>query len=256
MSLWGYKDANDFMERSGYVIDGIWYPRVTKIVEIKSKPALYFYYAEAASYAAANASTKKSAEEGTLIHNTIEKILLGENPEIEESVRPAIAAFKDFFEKNSIQTSKDFIEKRILSREHRYAGTIDALVLLDGKFGVLDVKTSQSIYRDYNLQTSAYMDALKNDFRNLQTRWILRVDQIKTCLACEATMRPKGDKQKIRAATYGHRMCPDDSHEWGELKGVTELKEFPCWKGDFSAFLGAKKLWEWENDFWLRKVGY
>ena len=32
-----YKDANDFKEKSGYTIDGVWYPRVTKIVTIKVK---------------------------------------------------------------------------------------------------------------------------------------------------------------------------------------------------------------------------
>ena len=28
------------------------------------------------------------------------------------------------------------------------------------------------------------------------------------------------------------------------------------WQSDFEGFLGAKRLWEWENEFWLRKIGY
>jgi len=40
------------------------------------------------------------------------------------------------------------------------------------------------------------------------------------------------------------------------MQGHIELKEFPYWHDDFQAFLGAKKLWEWEHDYWLKKIGY
>ena len=45
-------------------------------------------------------------------------------------------------------------------------------------------------------------------------------------------------------------------HEWGKTEGVIELKEFPEWKTDYHAFLGAKRLWEWENEEILKQVGY
>src|SRR3989344_4935862 len=123
MSMWDYKDEKDFREKCGYEINGKWYPRVTKILEIKSKPALYFYYGEAASYKAAQASTQKSAEEGTMIHEVSEAILLGQTPEIPEQIRPAISAFKDYLDRNNIQTSPELVEKRIFNKDHRYAGT-------------------------------------------------------------------------------------------------------------------------------------
>lgn len=252
-----YKDAEEFKSLCGYAIDGAWYPRVTKIIDIKAKPALYFYYAQAASYAAANQQTQKSAAEGTLIHEAVEKILIGENPEIDPSIAPSITAFREFLEKNRVQVEPAHVEKRIVNAEHRYAGTIDTLALIDGKFGVLDIKTSQSIYRDYNLQTAAYMGALTRDplLAGLTTRWILRIDQIKTCQRCEATLRPKGGRDKVREPKNGP-VCEDGNHEWNELKGVVEIKEFPYWEEDFSAFVAAKKLWEWENEFWLKRIGY
>jgi len=257
MSLFDFKSAEDFKEQCGYTIDDIWYPRVTKIVGIKAKPALLFYYAEAKSYAEANAQTKKSAEEGTAIHNACEKIFVGENPVVEAQIAPAITAFQEFMSHKNIQVAPDFIERRIVSFDHRYAGTMDALALIDGKLGVLDIKTSQAIYRDYNLQTSAYMDALHRELKTPpQTRWILRIDQAKACLTCGASLRTKGGKEKIRTAKYRGASCPEGQHEWSETRGIIELKEFPYWKEDFDAFLGAKKLWEWENDSWLRKVGY
>jgi len=252
--MFDFKNIEDFKEKCGYVIDGQWYPRVTKIVEIKSKPALYWFYGEAASYNAARQITEKSAEEGTLIHEITEKFLVGENPEIPAEINPAIAAFLNFLEEKNIQVDKEFVEKRIFHPEHRYAGTIDTLALIDGKFGVLDIKTSQAIYRDYNLQTSAYIEALLSELPSLETRWILRIDQIKTCLKCGATMRPKGGRNKIRRGRVSP--CAETEHPWSALTGKVELQEFPFWKEDFEAFLGAKKLWQWENAKWLKEAGY
>lgn len=257
MSFYHYNTPEDFKSLNGYEINDFWYPRVTKIVEIKAKPALYRYYGEAESYAKAMAQTKKSAEEGTLIHETVEKILLGETPDIDPTIAPAVKAFMEFLETNNIQVDPDYVERRIINRPHRYAGTIDALALINGKIGILDIKTSQAIFRDYNLQTAAYMDILAKESNNPQTRWILRIDQVKNCSLCGATLRVKGGREKIRLPRpAGRNGCPDSIHQWGELQGVVEIQEFPYWKEDFEAFLGAKKLWEWENDYWLKKIGY
>ncbi|MBI4991875.1 MAG: hypothetical protein HZB99_01540 [Candidatus Harrisonbacteria bacterium] len=252
--MYDFKNAEDFKEKCGYEIDGHWYPRVTKIVEIKSKPALYRFYGEAASYNAAREMTENSAKEGTLIHEVTEKFLVGEKPEIPVEIAPAINGFLNFLDERNIHVDKEFVEKRIFHPEHRYAGTIDTLALIDGKFGVLDIKTSQAIYRDYNLQTSAYIEALLAELPSLETRWILRIDQIKTCLQCKATMRPKGGRNKIRRGKS--KPCEESAHQWSDLTGITELQEFPFWKEDFQAFLGAKKLWEWENIKWLKQTGY
>lgn len=250
--MFDYKNLEDFKEKCGYEINGAWYPRVTKIVEIKAKPALYYFYGEAASYKSAKEITAKSAEEGTLVHEVIEKILVGENPEVPAAIQPAASAFLNFLNDKNIQVDKEFVEKRIFHPEHKYAGTIDTLALIDGKFGVLDIKTSQAIYRDYNLQTAAYLEALLTELPNLETRWILRIDQTHTCLKCGSTMRPKGGRNKIRRGRSSP--CAPDSHQWADLTGVIEIKEFPFWKEDFQAFLGAKRLWEWENAYWLKQL--
>lgn len=254
-----YRDKNNFKELCGYEIDGVWYPRVTKIVEIKAKPALYKYYAGLNSFQQGEDIKEKSANEGTLVHETLQSIMIGENPDINPSIKPSIDEAVKFIKHHNIQIDPDFIEKRIVNSNHRYAGTIDSVALIDGKFGVLDIKTSQSIYRDYSLQTSAYMDALKNELSGLETRWILRVDQASTCLKCGSIMRAKGGREKIRKPyplPSGWSGCQDDQHQWSDVKGIVEIKEFPYWQNDFDAFLGAKKLWEWENDYWLRNIGY
>lgn len=255
MSLFDYKNIDKFKEENGYTINDVWYPRVTKIIGIKAKPALLFFYGEAKSYKAAHDISQKSAEEGTRVHEVSQAILLGQNPEVPADIKPAIDAFREFIDAKRIETAPEYIERRIVSFNHRYAGTIDAMALIDGKFGVLDIKTSQSIYRDYNLQTSAYMDSLKDEFPHLQTRWILRIDQQQKCLVCGATRRTKGGREKIRNS-WGNGLRPCAAHQWSEVRGEVELQESPYWQSDFDAFLGAKKLWEWENEHWLKKVGY
>jgi len=60
--MYDFKNSEDFKEKCGYNIDGQWYPRVTKILEIKSKPALYRFYGEATSYNAAREITENSAK--------------------------------------------------------------------------------------------------------------------------------------------------------------------------------------------------
>ncbi len=250
-----FKDINDFKEQCGYTIDGDWYPRVTKIVSIKAKPALLYYYGEAKSFRDAQAVTERSAEEGTMLHEAVEGLLLGKNNPIPPEVAPAVRSFQEFFAKNNISVTPELVERRIVNKDHRYAGTVDAIAIIGGKRGVLDIKTSQAIYRDYSLQTSAYMDALKNEFEDLETRWILKIDQIQTCLRCGAIRRVKGGREKIKTDWKNPRMrsC---IHEWSELRGDIELQEFPSWQNDFQAFLGAKKLWEWENEEWLKKALY
>lgn len=253
-----YKDANEFKETAGYDISGLWFPRVTKIVEIKAKPALYKFYGELNSFDEGEEIKAKSASEGTLIHETVESLLLGQKPAIEPSIAPSVAAFMEFMEERSIKVFPEYVERQLVNKDEKYAGTLDALAYIDGKVGVMDIKTSQSIYRDYNLQTSAYMAALDGKIKRLDSRWILRIDQNKTCKNCRATLRQKGGRDKIKAKYERGKKseCDGCEHEWGELTGIIELKEFPYWREDYKAFQAAKRLWEWENTFWLKQIGY
>ncbi len=244
--MW-YTNAENFKNANGYDIDGIWYPRVTSIVSIKAKPALIHFYASLPNYKAGQAITQKSAEEGTLLHETVEAILRKEPIVIPETVKPAVSAFMDFYGQNELIAHK--IEERVISKKHHYAGTMDVLAELNGKLGVLDIKTSMAIYRDYNVQTSAYIEALREDPTIPPlTRWILRLDQSRHCLKCPATMRDKGGREKIRGEKV---KC---EHEWGPMQGEVELKELTTFDSDIKAFLACKDLWAWENEYWLKKI--
>lgn len=268
-----YKDAETFKKSCGHDVNGEWLPRVTHILSIKSKPALDIFFKEMGSYDAAEAVKAKSAEEGTKVHEVIQALGTGKDIDVADNLKPVAEAFLEFNKTAGIVFHPHFVEKSIWSQLHRYSGTIDALATINGKFGVLDIKTSTGFYSDYNLQTAAYVLALQeNEIKKalslpgeIQTRWILRVDQTKTCMRCGASLREKGGRNKIRnprlavgQAESEIRNCGDShgDHFWGPVKGIIELREFPYYIRDIKAFLAAKTLWEWENDYWLRRVGY
>ena len=259
-----FVDAEQFKKEAGHEVGGFWYPRVTKILEIKAKPALQNFFKEVGSFQAAEDIKNRSAEEGSLLHQTVQGLLAAKPTEIPKSVEPAVSQFAKFNEGRKIIIHEGFIEKPIWSNKYRYAGTVDALATIDGKFGVLDIKTSTGFYPEYNLQTSAYVEALKefetkrllNLPRNVETRWILRIDQKKNCRRCGASLREKGGRSKLRLAKNKKEACLEENHDWSEVEGEVELREFPYLYKDFRAFVAAKILWEWENDYWLKRIGY
>ncbi len=248
-SFTDYKDAGEFKEKTGYEIDGVWYPRVTSILSIKAKPALYRYYAKMPDFRTAEKATEQSALEGTAVHEAVEKIMRKEDFPIPSLIRPSVDAFLEFCRNNDIEPLK--IEERIISKEHCYAGTIDMLAKVNGVVGVLDIKTSQAIYRDYGMQTAAYIQALTEvepPESRPATSWVLRLDQAQNCQKCGAKLRMKGGNTKVRGGIY---RCP---HEWSEVQGEYEFQELPHFEENLKAFLAAKNLWEWEHKEYLARV--
>lgn len=259
-----YKNAEDFKQMNGYVIDDVWYPRVTKILEVKSKPGLEVFFKEMDSYALAEEVKNRSALEGSMVHTAVQNLLIGNTYDIPEEIIPAVAAFRSFNETRGIVFHKEYIERQVKSLAHRYAGTVDALATIDGKFGVLDIKTSTGFYPEYNLQTAAYTLALQEFSvrrelalpRDIQTRWILRINQHRVCAVCDALLREKGGRKKIRGKKDSVICENEDKHQWSDPVGDIELKEFPYVYSDIKAFIAAKVLWEWEHNFWLKRIGY
>ena len=262
--MW-YNNQQEFKSAHGYEIDDMWYPRVTKILEVKSKSGLDAFFKELDSYASVEEVKIRSAAEGTIVHEVVQGLLTGETVDIPQEISPAIDAFQHFNKTRGIIFHKEYVERQVKSQRHLYAGTVDALATVDGKFGVLDIKTSTGFFPEYNLQTAAYVMALqeftvKRELAlpyDVQTRWILRINQHKICKICGAFLREKGGRKKIHIKKSVHSACiSDDAHEWGAVVGDIELKEFPYIYGDMKAFIAAKVLWEWEHSFWLKRIGY
>jgi hypothetical protein len=244
-----YSSFDDFRERAGYEIDGVWYPRVTSIVSIKAKPALYRYYAQMPGIRAADEAKERSAQEGSAVHDAVEAILKGHKPVVDEVTRPAVEAFDEFLRNTHVKPL--LIEERLVSRTHGYAGTVDVVAEINGLVGVLDIKTSKAVYRDYGMQTAAYRSALLEDTGGPQPQvsWILRLDQARACAHCGGAMRTKGGN--VRVTGRGSRTC---IHQWGPMVGQFEFKALDDHDADLRAFLAAKSLWEWEYRDYLERL--
>ncbi len=244
-----YRSRADFQERAGYVIDGVWYPRVTAIINIKAKPGLYRYYASMPSHEAAVRVKEQSAQEGTDVHTAVEAIFRGHQPIITPITEAPIDAFMEFLRNTHVEPLA--LEERIVHRGHGYAGTLDAVVRMNGVVGILDIKTSKSMHREYGLQLAAYRSALE-DMRfahPITTAWVLRLDQASNCTRCGAVSRSKGGTARV---TGGGRIpC---NHDFGSAQGLFELTEVTSYEHDLKAFLAAKELWTWEHQRLLTYV--
>lgn len=80
-------------------------------------------------------------------------------------------------------------ERKIFSREHNFAGTMDGLCLVDScdnatccpekftdRLTVADWKTSNYLYPEYLLQTAAYLKAFREETgKDVTDRWVIRL---------------------------------------------------------------------------------
>lgn len=240
--------TNDYFRiRHGYEVNGFWYPRVTSICGIIAKPGLEKWLANQKSFSAMQEKRRKIVNWGSLVHDTIGKILLGRLPKVDPAISPSIDAFLRWFKRHRVDVFG--IEKRVVSDEHFYCGTLDVLAEIDGKLGILDLKTSKDIYEDYFVQTAGYFQAYNEKVdKKAKTCWILRIDQYQLCELCGAKKREKGGESEIKP---DNRNC---SHKWGEVKGIFRSKEINDPKMYVETFLTAKKLWEFSNRRWLSKI--
>jgi len=244
-----YESLDDFRERAGYVIGGVWYPRVTSIVSIKAKPALLRYYGGMRSFKAADDVKEASAREGTLVHEAVAAIAAGNHSiAVDPLVQPSVDAFVGFLRNNHVEPL--LIEERVVNREHRYAGTVDMVARINGVVGVLDIKTGKRVYRDYGMQTAAYIAATaeRHDIETPVTSWVLRLDQARICEMCGVSLRTKGGTFRVSAGGKG---C---THRWGPMQGEFEFVEMQDTHRNLKAFLASKELWEWEHSEYLSQL--
>jgi len=236
-----------FKQRNGYEIDDVWFPRVTTITSLVFKGAPMHFMRGAINW-------------GILVHETIQARLQGEDIEIDPRIIPSIEAFDEWAKQNELVVwdPSHAIEKRVVDRENIYAGTIDIVGSVRGKKGVIELKTSTEILSHYALQTAAYLNALtKGPDQSLfpeltdgevQTRWLIRIDQYAECRGCLAQMREKHGRPTTKG---GKAQC---NHQWGDIKGEVECVELVEQEKDLQAFLSAKKVWEWSNREFLGKI--
>jgi hypothetical protein len=113
--------------------------------------------------------------------------LLAKLPQDERAASCCVAAI-DWMVRHNVRWIET--ERKIYSRAHKYAGTMDGLAHVDScddhlccpesfkdRLSIIDWKTSNYLYLEYLLQTSAYWFAYVEEFpdRKISDRWIIRL---------------------------------------------------------------------------------
>ncbi len=89
-----------------------------------------------------------------------------------------ILAFKSWFD--TLKPKVIAWETVVFSDQHNYAGTIDFICEIDGETWIIDFKTGQYIWAEYELQISAYKRAIENGENHFTQ--IKDVSNIKTAI--------------------------------------------------------------------------
>jgi hypothetical protein len=98
-----------------------------------------------------------AADKGTAIHEQAENFALGKAVDLTPEIEGYVQAFDNFC--YDFQPEFLYTEALVISRTYEYAGTLDAIVKIDGKVYVLDIKTGNYIWPEVALQLAAYSRA-------------------------------------------------------------------------------------------------
>lgn len=105
----------------------------------------------------------QAADLGSQAHAFIDRIIRNEEPaNVPLEIAAPVQAFREWWKGSGIELVIG--DTPVASREYGYGGSLDALGRKDGKFIVLDWKTSNAIYPEYALQVAAYAQALRETY--------------------------------------------------------------------------------------------
>ncbi len=106
----------------------------------------------------------KAADIGTYIHALVESHLKDlDPPEMpkefsqpqQQQAMDGYGAYREWERQTGLGVMS--MEEPLVSEQHRFGGTIDALLSINGKLAIGDWKASNAIYADYLLQGAAYI---------------------------------------------------------------------------------------------------
>jgi len=137
-----------------YDIEGKQYPRMTRVIDIISKPEFYRWYAKNGYEKCESIKTDRAAF-GTRVHQEIQNIL--ENKDVwydNEEMRVSLALFKDWKEEHKLEPVA--LELTLHNDLLGIAGTCDYVGKIDDRLMLLDWKTSKQVYDTHKLQVAGY----------------------------------------------------------------------------------------------------
>lgn len=158
----------NFLDRRVYKrAEGVYYPSVTTVLQYMPRNKFFENWLKDVGHNA-DLIARKAGKEGTQVHEAAEKLIKGEeiswmddfgNAKYSQLVWEMILKFHDFW--STHKPKPIYVEEFTFSDEHRYAGTADLVVELNGENWLLDIKTSNALHRSYDLQLAAYAKAIE-----------------------------------------------------------------------------------------------
>lgn len=146
-------------------------PSVTWICQSYPKEIFFYKWLAEKGWDEAQAIKQTAGDKGSKVHHAIEKLIDGETIKATDKIKDsdgqevefepeeweAVISFYDWVQ----EVKPKFLasETLAINKEYGYAGMIDCIAEINGKKTLIDWKTSQSIWTEYELQLSAYAHA-------------------------------------------------------------------------------------------------
>ena len=142
----------------------VWMRSVTNITGSYPKgEGFYRWLARQGSLEKADEEKEAGGDRGTAVHSGIGSLLRGETlkrVEFPEEAWPHLRTFVNWYEDTRPTVLAN--EKVVYDLRRRIAGTLDLLIEVDGRIGVVDEKTAKYIYRSAEHQSNEYAVLLNN----------------------------------------------------------------------------------------------
>jgi hypothetical protein len=154
------------------------------------------------------ATLDKASDIGSIVHAFAEGWIKGFKPALpsDPAAQNGALAFLDWVKAHEVRFRES--EKKIFSRKHGFAGTLDAESYFEDRLAIGDFKTSNGLWPEYRLQTAAYQAArIEEGGEKYGPRWLARFDK--------------------QTGVFEHEVLPEEDFE-----------------PDFEAFLGIKKVYD------------
>lgn len=153
-----------------YRRNGKYYPSITHVLSAFPKGSHYEDWLMKYGFNSKVLATK-AADEGTQVHELVERYLNGEEikflnereqPIYDPEIWKMFLNFVDFWE--TYKPTLIEAEVHLFSDKLKIAGTCDIVCEIDGEIWILDLKTSNQITQTYEIQTSLYKECYEECF--------------------------------------------------------------------------------------------
>jgi len=161
-----------------YTEDGVRYPSVTTVLDIRNKPELNEWKLRVGAEEAWR-RTSEATDRGTLIHQGIEDFLNNRSVWFGGEHSAYFDGFMGWYEK--FAPTDITVEITLISHEYKYAGRTDLVCKIDGEWWIIDFKTSKRFDPGMGLQLAAYRQAYQeqHNLSNMRMGIVQLTDEIK-----------------------------------------------------------------------------